>query len=220
MNVQQLREKYLSRSVLWRFFWVLFANILMGASVGVLFVADMGSDPLSTFSRGLSMVLPVSYGNCQLLVNIVLIIVMLLFERHLIGAGTIINMVLIGYIAEFTEGLLRRAPFIGAAPGMPMRIAAIVVGLVLFVMTVAVYMTAELGTSPYDALPVFLSSKLPFSFQVVRISFDLLMVCLGWLFGNTPGIVTVLMVLTIGPVVSWFGKHVANRLFKKETSFV
>ncbi len=220
MEIRALWKKYTSREMLWRLEWMAAAILVMGVSVGLFFVADMGTDPLSTLSRGLSMVLPVSYGNCQLGINILLILLMVAFQRDLIGPGTVVNMVLVGYIAEFTESRLRFLPAVGQSPGMGVRAAALAVGLLLFVMTAAVYMTAELGTAPYDALPILLAKKLPIPFRWVRMGVDAGTVCIGWLCGNTPGIMTLLVVLTLGPVISWFGKHAAVRLFKKETSFV
>lgn len=86
--------------------------------------------------------------------------------------------------------------------------------------TCQVVRTAELGTAPYDAFAIIISERVPFSFRTARIAVDICAVGIGWIRGNTPGIMTILLVLTLGPVVSWFGKHVAVKLFKKETSFV
>ena len=129
-------------------------------------------------------------------------------------------MVLVGYVAEYLEIVWRSLPFIGDAPGMGIRIFMLLIGVVLFISTAAIYMTAELGVSPYDALPIIISEKVPFSFRTVRITVDVCAVCIGWLCGNTPGILTVLVVLSLGPVITWFGKHVAVKLFGKVTSFV
>ena len=97
MEIRALWKKYTSREMLWRLEWMAAAILVMGVSVGLFFVADMGTDPLSTLSRGLSMVLPVSYGNCQLGINILLILLMIAFQRDLIGPGTVVNMVLVLY---------------------------------------------------------------------------------------------------------------------------
>ena len=196
------------------------AIVFMGVALSFLFIADMGTDPLSTLNRGLSMALPLSFGNCQMLCNVVLITLMLLFQRDQIGVGTVINMLLVAYIAEFLEKVWRGMPSIGTEPGMGIRIGMMLAGVALFALTAAVYMTAELGTAPYDGVSILLSERLPFSYRTVRIAMDLCAVCIGWACGNTPGIMTVLLLLTLGPVVSWFGKHLAVKLFGREASFV
>lgn len=210
----------MSRQVLIRFVWMLAAIVGLGAAISILFIADMGTDPLTTMIRGFTMITPLSYGNCQLLINILLIVLTILFRRDLIGVGTIANMVLVGYVAEYLEIVWRSLPFIGDTPGMGIRMLMLVAGVILFITTAAIYMTAELGVSPYDALPIILSKKASFSFRTVRIMVDVCAVCIGWLCGNTPGILTVLVVISLGPVITWFGKHVAVKLFGKETSFV
>ena len=210
----------MDRQVRIRFVWMLAAILGLGTAISILFIADMGTDPLTTMIRGFTMITPLSYGNCQLLFNILLIVLAVFFRRDLIGAGTIANMVLVGYVAEYLEIVWRSLPFIGDAPGIGIRILMLLIGVVLFISTAAIYMTAELGVSPYDALPIIISEKVPFSFRTVRITVDVCAVCVGWLCGNMPGILTVLVVLSLGPVITWFGKHVAVKLFGKVTSFV
>lgn len=188
----RLAKRYLTRDLLWSFSWMMAAIIVMGVGLSCLFIADMGTDPLSTMNRGLAMALPISYGNCQLLCNIVFILLMILFQRNQIGA----------------------------APAMYIRIIMLVVGMGLFLITAAVYMCAELGTVPYDAFPILLASRLPFSFRTVRMAVDAAAICIGWICGNQPGIMTVLIFLTLGPVIAWFGKHTAVKLFRKKTSFI
>lgn len=210
--VKRLR-RYCTPAVLWRVFCMLIAVIIMGVALSLLIVADMGTDPFSTMNRGLAMVLPISFGTCQLITNVILIILMLLFQRKQIGIGTVANMTLVAYIADYLVGVWRGIPAIGKVPGLEIRIVMLIVGLVFFVLTAAVYMTADLGTAPYDALSFLLTDKLPFSFRWIRMAVDTCAVCIGWACGNKPGIMTVLMVLSLGPVVAWFAENVAGKLF-------
>ena len=50
---------------------------------------------------GISHKLGLSFGNYQLLSNIVLLIIAIIFEKKLIGTGTFGNMILVGYSADF-----------------------------------------------------------------------------------------------------------------------
>lgn len=129
-------------------------------------------------------------------------------------------MLLIAYIAEYLEKVWKSTSVIGETPSMTIRIVMLIVGVSIFVLAAAVYMTAELGTAPCDAFVILVANRVPFSYRTIRMMMDFGAVVIGWICGNTPGVMTFLIVLTIGPVVSWFGKHLAVKLFKKETSFV
>ena len=96
-------EKYLEPQYINRFLWMFFAIIVMGIGLSFMFIANMGTDPFSTMNRGIAMRLPISYGNCQLLCNIFFFVLVLIFQRDQIGPGTVVNMLLIAYIAEYLE---------------------------------------------------------------------------------------------------------------------
>ena len=68
--------------------------MLMGFCVSLLVLTDMGTDPCSAMNYGVSAKVGMSFGNYQLLLNIVLLVFVFIFDRSLIGAGTIGNMVL------------------------------------------------------------------------------------------------------------------------------
>ena len=53
------------------------------------------------------------------------------------------------------------------------------------------------------------------SFRWIRMLWDTAATMMGILLGMKLGAITVLMVLTLGPVVSWFGEHVAGKLFER-----
>ena len=43
----------------------------------------------------------ISFGTCQLSMNLLLAVVVLLVNRRMIGLGTLGNMVLVGYVSDF-----------------------------------------------------------------------------------------------------------------------
>ena len=62
---------------------------------------DFGVDPFSAMNLGISGFIGWSFGTWQLLVNAIILVVVFFQARSCIGAGTIINMVFVGYIADF-----------------------------------------------------------------------------------------------------------------------
>ena len=83
------------------FFMMIIAVILMGMCVAMLVLSDMGTDPYSAMNYGISARLGMTFGNYQLISNLVLLVLVVIFERKLIGTGTLGNMILVGYSADF-----------------------------------------------------------------------------------------------------------------------
>ena len=138
---------------------------------------------------------------------------MILWCRENIGFGTLANMFLVGYSLDFFSWLWGRVLPEGAFSSMAVRIGVLFPALLLFVLSAAVYMDVELGTAPYDAIPFLVSKKLPnVPFRVIRMAFDFAVIVLSLLFGGKVGIVTILMALTLGPVIAWAGKHMERFL--------
>ena len=133
-----------------------------------------------------------SFGTLYVIVNAILFIFMLVFDRHYIGIATFINLFLLGYITEFT--LAKLTAFLmanpntvilsteGAAVGIVLwaRIICIVIGIVVICIGSAFYMTADLGVSTYDAVALIISNTWKKGkFFYVRIITDVICVIIG-----------------------------------------
>ena len=84
---------------------MLLGNLLMGIAVAILRMSRFGTDPFTCMNLGVSGFLNISFGTYQLLVNIIFFIFVLWKGRSCIGAGTIVNMAGIGYIADFGDAV-------------------------------------------------------------------------------------------------------------------
>lgn len=92
-----------------------------------------------------------------------------------------------------------------------MRVGFLIPGLIIFVVAAAVYMQSGHGTAPYDAVSFLISDKIEKytgknTFRVVRIIYDLVATCIGFAAGGEVGIMTVCMVIMMGPTVDYVGK--------------
>lgn len=203
------------------FFMMIIAVILMGMCVSMLVLSDMGTDPYSAMNYGISAKLGMTFGNYQLISNLVLLAIVVIFERNLIGTGTLGNMILVGYSADFFSWVWKNVFHIPAQLGMGARIAFLIPGLIIFVLMAAVYMQSGHGTAPYDAVSFLISDKIEKhtgknTFRVVRIIYDLVATCIGYAAGGEVGIMTVCMVVLMGPTVDYVGKIFEKRRNKVE----
>jgi uncharacterized membrane protein YczE len=160
---------------------------------------------------GFSAMAGLSFGTFQMLFNAVLFLIVLLIDRKQFGPGTIGNMVIVGYSADFTGWVVDKIGFLPATEDMTIgiKLAIMVPTLVLFLFAAALYMNCGLGTSPYDALPVILhrgvekATKKQIPYRFVRMLYDGIATVVAFLVGGTVGVVTVLMVFTLGPCVDF-----------------
>lgn len=192
------------------FFMMIVAVILMGMCVSMLVLSDMGTDPYSAMNYGISAKLGLSFGNYQLIINLVLLVLVIIFERNLIGTGTLGNMILVGYSADFFSWVWKDICHVPTHLTIGARVAFLIPGLIIFVISAAVYMQSGHGTAPYDAVSFLISDKIQkrtgkSMFRVVRIIYDLIATCIGFIAGGEVGIMTICMVILMGPTVDFVG---------------
>lgn len=187
-----------------------FSVIVMGFALSLLNIVDLGTDPFSFMNWSISDALGIGFGNWQVILNVIMFIPVIIFGRKQIGIGTLFNMVLVGYSVEFFSWIWQVVSFDTLISSMTMRLVLMVPSLVIFVASAAIYMSADLGTAPYDALPLIISEKLPkIPFRLVRFVWDSAAVVIGALVSGSVGIVTILMAIFMGQTVAF----VKNKFF-------
>lgn len=206
--MKNLLSGFIGKKHFWPRIWISLAVTLgMGLMMSLLILVNLGTDPCTLMNRAISSKLHMSLGNWQALMNAILLIVVLIFGARNFGFGSLMNMFLVGYSIDFGSWLWNQILPIEIFQIMWVRILVLIPALALFVLSAAIYMDVDMGTSPYDAIPYLISVRLPnVSFRTIRMCFDLTVTLIGWALGETPGVITVLMILTLGPVISGMGK--------------
>lgn len=207
-----------------RIFMSLFGVIICAISVGVFKIAALGVDPFQSFMAGLDKLIPLDFGLLYIIVNALLLIFALVFDRHYIGIATFINLFLLGYITQFSYQFLQT---VIVEPSIFVRAACLVVGVVVICFGSAFYMTADLGVSTYDAVAlIIVNTWKKGKFQYVRIFTDIVCVILGaalFVLGGgkisaiptIAGIGTIITAFFMGPLIEFFNVHVARPLLAK-----
>lgn len=182
--------------------------VTCAVSVAFFKQAAFGTDPFQCMCNGLDLVVPIGYGTLYVLINAVLLIAVLLLDRHYIGVGTLINLFLYGYIVEFCE---KGIYAVFGDPSMALRIGYLAFAVVVMCIASAIYFTADLGVSTYDFIALYLAkkqSKVPFRF--IRIGTDLICAAIGFALGYIPGIGTIITAFFMGPLISFFTRRIAQ----------
>lgn len=198
-----------------------FGVVICGLSVGMFKHAAFGVDPFQALMSGLDAVIPIRFGTLYVIVNLLLLVFSLIMDRHKIGLATFINLFLLGYVVEFSQAQCMK---LFPTPGIGTRVILFLAGLVILSLASALYFTANLGVSTYDAVALVWSEhqkRIPFQF--CRIITDSVCVILGvalcllsgmraaQIFGSV-GIGTVITAFFMGPLITFFNRTVAQPL--------
>lgn len=194
------------------FFLMILSVIMMGFCVSLLKLTKMGTDPCSAMNYGIAKQIGLSFGTYQLLFQLVLLLFVIIGNRRLIGTGTIGNMVVVGYTADFFSWVWTNICHIPEVLPFYVRILILLPTLLLFVVAAASYMNSDHGMSPYDAAPFIVAEKIEKKtgkklFQPIRLSLDLIATIIGYFTGGETGLMTVLMVVLLAPTVAFIGKQ-------------
>ena len=202
-------------------FWTRLAMMITGVTVqgfglSLLIRLALGTDPCSCLTQGVINYLPISFGTAQLLCHLVTFVFVLRFDMSYIGFGTIGNMVFLGYISEFFGWIWDSVLPQGFFASQPVRWGLLVPVLIVFILGASTYMTAGLGSSPYDAMPFIISHKCKkIPFKAIRMIWDISFMAAGFALGGDVGIVTLGVAFFLGPVISFMQKKLAV-LLKQE----
>lgn len=192
--------------------------LLAGISVSIFRCAAFGVDPFQCFAGGLENVIPIPFGTLYLLLNLVILVLIFILARRYIGVSTFINIFLLGYVIDWGEKLLRQA---FPAPDIGLRIALLAIAVLILCVASAMYYTADLGVSVYDAVSLHAADRKPrvagkvVPFRFIRIFFDVLCVLAGLAMGVRPGIGTIVTALMMGPLISFFRRRFTDPLLAR-----
>lgn len=197
--------------------------LFISICVGCFRLSAFGVDAFTCMNLGISGYLGMSFGTWQLIMNAGILVVVFFTVRKCIGAGTIVNMVCVGYGADFICWIVQDVFKIHMS--LPLRIAALIVGCLFAGLGVAFYMVAEMGIAPYDSVALIIEKatrgKIPF--QYARVLSDVTVVVIGVIFclmaGNNLwliiGIGTLCNAFFNGPLIQFFKTHISEPLLKK-----
>ena len=187
---------------------LLLSIVVMGLCVAVFKLTGVGTSPCSCMNLGISRRLGISFGTWQLMLNTALLLIVLRYAPEKISIGTLVNMVLVGYIAELFMHLLG-----GLIPseGLPALTLAVVFALTLaaYLVSASIYLAVDLGCAPYDAVPMIIAAHTGrVSYRAVRMAWDIGSLSIGFALGETVGIATLITGFCLGPAITAVGARV------------
>lgn len=203
----RLKAFFADRQNLKRAGMTLFGVFVCALSVGFFNNSLFGADPFQCFAAGLDNVIPLDFGTLYVIISAIMLVVVFLLDRHFINLGTFINLFLTGYVVQFSNWAIAS---LCPDPSLITRIIFLIIGVVVMCFASAIYFTADLGVSVYDAIALYLDKKLPIPFRFIRIGTDLICVGIGFALGAIVGVGTLITALFMGPLIDFFNRTVAR----------
>jgi len=193
--------------------------MISGISVGFFKRAAMGVDPFQTFMSGLDALIPIEFGTLYVIANVCLLLFSLFADRHYIGLATMINLFLLGYVAQYSLELLL---FLFPSASLIGQLVFLAIGIILSCFAASLYFVADLGVSTYDAVALIITETWKIGkFKYVRIITDLTCVIIGSILyyiatkgfsGITTivGIGTIITAFFMGPLIDVFSEKITK----------
>ncbi len=170
--------------------------VLFGASMAIMLRAGLGLNSWDVLHQGISELTGLRFGWVVIAVSAVVLLLWIPLRQRP-GLGTISNAIVVGLAVDAFLAILPHTS------SMPVRVGALVTGVVLNGVATGLYVGANLGPGPRDGLMTGLAAR-GHSIRVVRTGIEVTVLVIGWVIGGTVGIGTVLYAVSIGPLAHYF----------------
>ena len=196
----------------WLLYFVGISIMSLGISLTV-WAKVWGVSPWDTFHLGLTNYVNLSFGVMVQLVGAVAIVIGI-FLGVIPKLGTILNMIIVGWMLNILLGLF---PPDALTEYSVISFSVFVFGILCSGVGTALYISADVGIGPRDSIMVGLNRKYGINIARARTFIEITAVFLAFMLAGPIGIGTILFSLTIGRVVEKTLKlHKAYRSYKAQ----
>ena len=186
-------------------FFCCFGLMLFGLGEGLLIVSFTGASPWSVLAQGISLNVNLSIGMITFLISISVLILWIPLGQKL-GMATILNALIIALMIDLC------IKFVPTPSSYYNQLILAIISVVIVGIGGGIYLVSNLGAGPRDGLMVGLQEKTNLPIALVRATLEISVVSVGWYFGGTVGIGTLLFAFGIGPCVA-LGLYLVNKIF-------
>jgi uncharacterized membrane protein YczE len=165
-------------------------------SLALLVDARIGLDPWDVLNQGIANHLGIQIGWVVDAVGAVVLVAWVPLRQRP-GVGTLVNIVLVGLVANAALDV------VPVPHGLFLRAGMLALAIVLNGLATACYIGAGLGPGPRDGLMTGLAAR-GHSIRAVRTGIEVSVLAVGFVLGGSVGFGTVAYAVAIGPIVHFF----------------
>lgn len=175
---------------------ILLGTCLIALAISLLITAHQGYDTISTFLLGILNHVSVPFWIASLCFNLVVLLIVAIFDRQELGIGSYINGIglglLIGIFEPVMDKIFVHLPFYSWL--------AIFIAPILFGVGAGIYVSSNQGSAALEALTALIYKRTKLTQKTIRIGLDAAMVLIGFGLGANVGIGTLLCIIFIEPI--------------------
>lgn len=173
------------RKINWKYVVVmLIGNIILGLGIAIFKLSGLGNDPFSGMVMALAECVGIEYARFLILLNLGFFVIEIIWGRKLIGLGTIINALFLGYFVTFFYNLITSV--IDAPDQMAMQVVTVFIGVIITSLGISMYQLPKQGVAPYDSISLIMTEKWPkIPYFWCRVSNDAISALVCWLAGES-----------------------------------
>lgn len=175
---------------------------IVQVGVSIFLCMNIGSDPFTLFTQGVSRVLHVSPGMANRILTFLLLVLVLCIDKKEISIGTILAMICAGNFLDFSLGIL--TPLLSFATTLPLKIFFYLIGCITIAIGFPILKCADYGVAPNDSVYFVMVEKLKKPYGIIRMALDCVYMVLGFLFGGIIGLGTIISIFLTGPIMQVF----------------
>ncbi|MFA8440006.1 YitT family protein [Pueribacillus sp. YX66] len=172
---------------------------IMAFGIALTIKAELGIAPWDVLHIGLMLKFGLTVGSWSIIVGFFILTVSSLLVKRLPKLGAFLNMLFVGIFIDlflYLPIIVTPAFFVG-------KLIMLIVGVIVCGMGMGIYISSDHGAGPRDSLMLALTELTKFKVQHVRLAMEVIVLCIGWLLGGPVFIGTVIVTVTIGPVVGY-----------------
>jgi uncharacterized protein len=175
--------------------------LLFGVGIALMVNSRIGLGPWDAFHVGIHRLSGISIGSASILVGLVIVVATARIGVRL-GAGTFLNMLLVGIFIDLF------LPLVPDAPDWRWGLGYYALAIPMCGIATGMYIAPGLGPGPRDGLMIGISRRSGWPVHRVRTLLELFVLLCGWLMGGRIGLGTVIFAVCIGPAA-----HLGLQLF-------
>ncbi len=184
---------------------------IMGLGSALVYQAALGTGSIGTMVDGVHHTLGISRGRADILISMCLLVIVAVFARDLINAGTVVSMLVTGLSVDFWKGILGLA-----VVESPVGIYGMYfLGMIFGAMGTGFYVAVNAGISAYDATIMAVYRHSRWQYRYAKILTDFLLMLVGICLGGTIGVGTIVSTIAGGYLTQFFIKRSTKLLGKK-----
>ncbi len=193
-----------------RIVFFLVGLLIMALGISIIAISNFGNGPWDAVNIGLSDRTGLSIGLCMNIVAVIQIIIGGIINKEFPNIATMITSICLGLFIDFWMLFLGKIAVVGTL----MKFGVFLLALPIISVGISIYLVSNLPNTPLDYFMLSIKSKLNLSLMASKITSESIGLVLGFILGGTIGFGTIIIIVSIGPMIQYLQKP-CNNIFDK-----